>query len=159
MLSCPSSPHLSHALGKPLCLPTLLPHLTQILTLHPWHDAISHTQCTCPSSVTQPRGRSCGLAADIPWRKCLCKASLAWDENCSKSRVKSALHMLWSLVVTSEKAALCFWGTPSRYLCKEDLAGLTHTEIELREVWLSQPGSLMQLQTVMRCEIQPWRGS
>lgn len=32
------------------------------------------------------------------------------------------------------KAPLCFWGTPTRYLCKEDLADLTHTEIELREV-------------------------
>lgn len=145
-----SSSHQSHALGKPLCLSALLPHLTQTLTLHPWHDAISHTQCTSLPPLSQLWGRSCGVAADMVGWESLCKASLAWDEHCSNISGEICSSMQWSLVVTSEKVILSFWGTPTRYLCKEGLAGLTHTE----RAWASG-GSPSQ---AFSCSFRLWWG-
>lgn len=136
------------------------------LTPDPNPHPPSLTRCHIPHPVhmsflplTQRWGRSCGLAADIPGWKCLCKASLAWDECCSNT----------SGEICSSDAMV-----PCGHLCKGSPVFLrnTHPGICVKKIWLvlatlrdssgkwwlSQPGLLMQLQTVTRCETRSWEG-
>lgn len=153
-LSSPSSPHLSHALEKPLWLPPLLPHLTQILALPPLvfmpDLTLSANGLHSPYATAREELWS---GADIPGWKSLCRASWAWPEAVAVavSHVKSDLHMRWSRVVSPAKVALCFCETPAQVLLLPMLRHGTGWWM-----WgLPQQGVLMQAQAMSWCETRP----